>query len=159
MVTERWLVAAQRILRDLAELDLVANHIRDGLARAPQSEDAEFIWEAIAAAIEDLYSGLERAFEVIAEMVDEVTPTGQAWHRDLLEQMAVALPGRRHQVISSETFAYLDELRRFRHRMRNLYMHQLDLGIVGRLAESLERFAAARDEVQRFAQSLTGSAS
>lgn len=154
MVTERWMVAAQRILRDLAELDPVITHIRDGLARAPHSEDEIFIWEAIAAAIEDLYTGLGRILQVIAEMVDEVTPAGSAWHRDLLEQVAVALPGRRPEVITKASFAYLDDLRRFRHRIRNLYFNQLDVSMVRAHAESLDRFVVVRDEVERFARVL-----
>ncbi|HAC62266.1 MAG TPA: hypothetical protein DCF68_01700, partial [Cyanothece sp. UBA12306] len=53
-------------------------------------------------------------------------PTGNKWHRDLLDQMAVNITNVRTEVITEETRAILDELRRFRHVIRSAYSFQLD---------------------------------
>jgi uncharacterized protein YutE (UPF0331/DUF86 family) len=53
-------------------------------------------------------------------------PTGDKWHRDLLEQMSVDIPKVRKAVITEETRLILDQLRRFRHLVRSAYSCQLD---------------------------------
>jgi hypothetical protein len=68
-----------------------------------------------------LYSGLERLFELIARHLDEEPLTGETWHRDLLQRMAAEVAELRPAVISTDTLKALDEYRRFRHLVRNLY--------------------------------------
>ncbi|WP_369769939.1 hypothetical protein [Gloeocapsa sp. PCC 73106] len=58
-----------------------------------------------------IYTGLERIFEVIATEIDLILPTGDKWHRDLLDQMAIEITTVRKAVITEETRLILDELR------------------------------------------------
>ena len=53
-------------------------------------------------------------------------PAGDDWHTKPLSQMAKAVPKLRSAVIGRETRGLLDELRRFRHRIRQAYDEELD---------------------------------
>ena len=81
---------------------------------------------SIALNLHGVYTGIERIFEVIAKKIDQRFPTGDKWHRDLLEQMSVDIPRVKKAVITEETRLILDELRRFRHLVRSAYSCQLD---------------------------------
>ena len=76
--------------------------------------------------MEGVYSGLEAILRIIADEVDKGVPSGTAWHALLLEVMVTSKEGVRPQVLSEETFALLDQLRRFRHVARNNYALDLD---------------------------------
>jgi len=88
------------------------------------SEQGVYI-DSVALNLHGFYSGLERIFEIIARHVDENIPSGDLWHRDLLKQMSKEQKDLRPAVISTGSFSYLDELRRFRHLVRNVYTFNL----------------------------------
>lgn len=78
--------------------------------------------QGLAGAIEKIYSGCERALEVIARDIDQKPIEKNAgWHRSLLLRMKNAVPGVRPAVLSDETYTKLDHLRSFRHRQRHTY--------------------------------------
>ena len=52
-------------------------------------------------------------------------PSSENWHRELLAQMQRDVPEVRPAVISSENARRLDEFRRFRHLVRNVYASEL----------------------------------
>jgi hypothetical protein len=83
--------------------------------------------DGVALNLHGFYSGVERLFELIARRVDHNLPTSQTWHRDLLEQMAHDIPGIRPAVavIDQDRVRALDEFRRFRHLVRNVYTMNL----------------------------------
>jgi hypothetical protein len=68
---------------------------------------------------------LERIFERIATAIDSSLPSGTNWHRELLNQMAIEVPGIRPAVISSDLKEKLEEYRGFRHVVRNVYTYRL----------------------------------
>jgi len=74
------------------------------------------------------YTALETLLERVARLVDEEVPTGANWHRELLLQMRIQLPGLRPRVVPAEMIPNLDELRKFRHFFRNAYVLDLDSG-------------------------------
>ena len=79
----------QRINDELAKIEDTLSRIRRGL----ESIDVlpirarEFIENTIATDLADIYSGIERIFERIANEVDGHLPRGSRWHKTLLEQM------------------------------------------------------------------------
>jgi hypothetical protein len=77
-------------------------------------------------ALHGWYSALESILERIARQIDGVVPTGDRWHRALLAQTAVAVPGLRPAVITAATRAELEELRAIRHFLRHAYGADLD---------------------------------
>jgi len=102
-----------------------------------------------------VYTGIERIFEVIAKKIDQRFPTGDKWHRDLLEQMSVDIPRVRKAVITEETRLILDELRRFRHLVRSAYSCQLDEEKVLIIAHQIvNSYQTIINEIQLFCNNL-----
>jgi len=85
----------------------------------------EVYLDSVALNLHGFYSGLERLFELIAKHIDQRPPSGEVWHRDLLQQMAQEITDVRPGVISRESMVSLDGLRRFRHLVRNIYTFNL----------------------------------
>ncbi len=93
--------------------------------------------DSAALNLHGFYAGVERLFEAVALQLDGSLPKGEAWHRDLLDQMMLDLPGLRPPVITADVMHTLDEYRRFRHVVRNVYAESLDPLRVGELVERL----------------------
>ncbi len=98
-----------------------------GWSKARQMPEEDMYLDGVALNLHGFYSGVERLFELIARRVDHNLPTSQTWHRDLLEQMAHDIPGIRPAVavIDQDRVRALDEFRRFRHLVRNVYTMNL----------------------------------
>ena len=111
---------------------------------------------SIALNFHGVYTGIERIFEVIAKKIDQRFPTGDKWHRDLLEQMSVDIPRVRKAVITEETRLILDELRRFRHLVRSAYSCQLDEEKVLIIAHQIvNSYQTIINEIQLFCHNLS----
>ena len=100
-------------------------------------EEANAYIESAALHLQSFYTAVEQILSRIAENIDESIPDGSAWHIDLLRQMTYEAPGRRPSILRSETHDALDELRGFRHRVRNLYTFHLNPDRVVTLTNSL----------------------
>jgi len=99
--------------------------------------------DSVALNLHGFYSGVERLFELIARQVDHTLPEHSAWHRDLLQQMAQDLPTVRPAVVSQENAAIIDEFRRFRHLVRNVYTINLAPEKMTGLMEALPKVVAS----------------
>jgi hypothetical protein len=127
-----------RIRGEIGDLDRVVQRANQNWPLAQQESDEQTVYtDSVALNLHSFYSGLERLFELIARQVDRRLPDGAIWHRDLLEQMAEDVPDARPAVISSETAVVLDEFRRFRHLVRNVYTIHLDPQKMEPLMQSL----------------------
>ena len=126
-----------RIRQELDEIRRVLARITAGWERARRSND-DFYVDSVALNLHGFYSGFERIFTRIAETVDGDLPRGENWHYHLLRQMLVEIPGLRPAVISTETGNILDEQRRFRHLIRNIYAYKLDPDRVGKLVHAAQ---------------------
>jgi HepT-like protein len=91
----------------------------------------------IGAILHDFYTGIEHLFERIAPELNGGVPAGPSWHRELLENMTLELPGVRPPLLRAETAHALDEFLRFRHLFRNLYGFELLWPKVRALLEQL----------------------
>jgi len=49
--------------------------------------------------LHDFYTGTEGIFEAIANTIDKRIPTGINWHKELLNQMVLDIPGLRTHII------------------------------------------------------------
>ncbi len=111
----------------------------------------EFVLRAVGSVLHDYYSAAENIFKEIAKVVDGRLPTGTEWHKDLLRQMKLTINGIRPAVLRKSTFEKLDEYRRFRHLVRNIYGFNL---LPDRVAELLEALPdldrALREDLQTF---------
>ena len=127
-MSNSWQSLIDRIRGELADLDLVAARaIQNWSLSQPGQAEHDVYIDSVALNLHGFYTGLERLFELIARQVDLHLPEGANWHRDLLTQMAQDMPDTRPSVIDAKTAAALDEFRRFRHLVRNVYTVHLDV--------------------------------
>ena len=74
----------------------------------------------------EIYMGAENLMLRVAKSLAEPIPSGKAWHKELLEQLAGENPGIRPPLFSPDTAEQLDEFRRFRHVVHHVYSIQYD---------------------------------
>ncbi len=117
---------AQRIRDELSGLDSEVKRAAKAWEMMSGASDPDPYIDSAALNLHGFYSGIERLFELIATQVDEYSPSGEAWHRTLLNRMARPAADIRPAVIQPQTAAKLDEYRKFRHLVRNVYTSRLD---------------------------------
>lgn len=112
---------------------------------------------ALGKLLHDLYSVMEKALTKIAKDLNGGVPQGEDWHRRLLDQMAMDLPGIRPAVISKEFIQHVKPYLGFRHIFRNLYAPQLEWDRMQPLITDARavshRFAREMKFFQRFLRS------
>jgi len=147
---------AERIRGEVSELEgLVRRVLRAWSKVQNASPEQEFYLDSVALNLHGFYSGMERLFELIARRIDQKLPSGEAWHRDLLEQMAQDFSGVRPAVISQESAIGLDKFRRFRHLVQNIYVTSLRADKMLDLATALPAiWTKLRDELLAFSDFL-----
>ena len=92
---------------------------------------------ASASILHSFYNGLENIFSCIAKRIDSATPTGDRWHRDLLDQMGKATP-ERNQVLTNLSIERLIDFMGFRHFYRHSYSSFLEWDELEKLVCSVE---------------------
>jgi hypothetical protein len=113
----------------------------------------------LGAILHDFYTGAERSFLKIAPELNGGVPAGVSWHRELLQNMTLALPGVRPAVIRKETAHALQEFLRFRHLFRNLYGFELEWQRVRALLAQLPgAWRRLRTDLDRFVGFLRAAA-
>jgi len=101
------------------------------------NHDPSIVVDAVALNLHGIYGVIERLFEIIARQIDRSLPTGDSWHRDLLNQMVTPVPGLRPALLSTGLRAGLDSFRRFRHVVRNVSVVDLDPDLIRPLVQDL----------------------
>ena len=94
-------------------------------AAAPQENDT-FSLRARGSILHDFYNGIERVFVRIAEELNGGVPKGDQWHRQLVKDMSLEIPGVRPAVIDEDLARSLGDFLRFRHVFRNVYGFALE---------------------------------
>lgn len=143
---------AERLKGEIPDLDRLVQRV---LKAWPQAQSHEVYLDSVALNFHGFYSGLERLFELIARHIDRDLPTGTNWHRDLVQQMVRDLPTIRPAVIGEDHLTALDEFRRFRHLVRNIYTIDLQSEKVEKLIPLLvSSWSGIQAELLAFAQFL-----
>ena len=123
--------------------------------RVFQASGNEDYLDSVALNLHGFYSGLERIFEFVAEVIDGTKPSGENWHQTLLRQAATERPSVRPAVISIDSCNHLDEFRRFRHVVRNAYTFKFDPVKIAQLIDQTPRlFSQLQAELLAFADFL-----
>ena len=148
-----YLELAQRIYSEIPDLEHTINRALRAWSKVKKkSHEQDIYLDSVALNLHSFYSGLEHIFELIARHIDQVFPTGETWHRDLLHQMACDVAKIRPALISQKSESILDEFRRFRHLVRNVYTMNLAPdkmeGLISSLSELLNNLCA---ELRAFA--------
>jgi hypothetical protein len=146
---------AERIRGEASDLDRVVQRASAAWLQAQRVPDADAYLDSVALNLHGFYSGLERLFELVVRHVDHSVPTGETWHRSLLQQVAQDIADVRPAVISPNSAQALDEFRRFRHLVRNVYtMNLVPERMAGLLAALPGLWLAVRAELLAFADFL-----
>lgn len=145
---------ASRLEQTLADLERVVTRVDGQMKKALTTNDDAYL-DAVALNLHGFYAGVERAFEDIAQTVEQSLPSGPRWHQNLLLQMGAEIPEIRPSVISRSTRDCLDEYRQFRHIVRNMYTFNLRGSRLRELAEEVgDCFTAVSTDLNRFIQFL-----
>ncbi len=144
---------SDRIHGAIPDLDRVVKRaLRAWSCTRETSEDQDVYLDSVALNLHGFYSGLERIFEMISRRLDQSLPSSEVWHRDLLFQMGREIQGVRPAVISQEHADRLDEFRRFRHLVRNVYTMNLMPDRMSKLISVLPNlWSQLRAELMAFA--------
>jgi hypothetical protein len=155
-VTGRFAVLAGRTRQDVAALERVVERVERAVrARRLETAEPDLLLDSAALNLHDFYSGLERIFTHVASTVDQSVPTGPDWHRELLRQMTIEIPGLRPPVLALGVADQVDEYLRFRHVVRHVYAFALEPERVERLASRLPAtFRDVREGLMAFASVL-----
>lgn len=143
---------SQRIARTVSELDEASSLV------AAQDATRMYLYAA-AALLETFYTGIEKALSRVAA-VTGTTPVGHGWHRQLLRDSTLDLPGVRPAVISAGTANALERFLGFRHGFRNLYLLDLDRELIlPLLRDTPTVWRQARSDLDSFADAMERLAS
>jgi hypothetical protein len=111
---------SERIQRDVMLIDQLLAAYDDLLLQVKQKPPDLVQVTALASVLHSFYNGLESIFVTIAKEVDGTVPTGDRWHRDLLEQMGEANEFR-GVVLPSLILSQIQNYLAFRHYYRHAY--------------------------------------
>ncbi len=153
---------AIRIKDELVDIDRSVEKALKSWLLAKSTEDNRDIYlDSVALNLHSFYSGIERIFELIVRHVDGVEiEKRETWHRELLLKASKEVGEVRPAVIGRQSYDVLDEFRRFRHLVRNVYAANLDLKkMAGLLDELPDLWPKLRDELQAFGNFLKELAS
>lgn len=153
---EAYFILADRIHQELDELTHVVSRAeRAILAGKQRPEDQDLFVDAAALNLHDFFGGLERIFQQVGTVVDGELPAGSDWHRQLMDQMQREMPDLRPAVLSADLINALDEFRRFRHVVRNIYAFKFDPERIERLVKQMSAsFTQVRIELLVFVSFL-----
>ena len=133
MTKTELLVITRRMKEELENIARLENElVSRGLLGEIQGKgssfplDDSFTRRAIGSILHDLYVACENMFEIIGREIDQALPSNPSWHRALLQQMTLDIPGVRPAVLRKETATSLDKYRSFRHVFRNVYGFNLE---------------------------------
>lgn len=125
---------ASRIRLELSEIKRTVDRVQAGWRASKRSSDDLYL-DAVALNLHGFYGRFERSFELIAKVIDDSRPRSAEWHPELLVQMSTEIPGVRPSVISTASVARLDEYRKFRHLVRNVYTFKFEPSQMEHLVE------------------------
>ncbi len=142
------------IRADRGALDARTQEVRSFAESAASAERAS----ALALALDRAYTALESILERIARTLEGDIPVGPDWHRALLHNASLDIPGVRPPLLRAPTIAAADHLRRFRHFLRHAYAADLDAQRLDTLArvwlESGDALAADLNAVERLLEAM-----
>jgi len=120
------------------QLDRLIDEHRALLERCVSHGPSTIEVSALATLLHSFYSGIENCLKRIAIEIDGSVPSGDAWHSQLLKNMASAT-NLRPQVLSEALFESLREYLAFRHFFRQAYSFHFDWVKMSHLVLKAER--------------------
>ena len=118
----------ERIADEHSKIERTVEEIKVRLQKMKSASAEELIdlKDLVAMRLSVFYMGIENIFKRVAQEIDMDEPQGKNWHTDLLQQMSTSRASR-PSVISEKTAAALTLILKFRHRVRNIYVFELEI--------------------------------
>lgn len=146
---------AAELADEIASVDHTLGELVAALAIVRDRKLSPLERYGMAALVESFYTGVERALDRIAAVFGSRSKA-DGWHRRLLNESALDVPGVRMAVLSKTSVETLEPLLAFRHRVRNLYAFQLDEARVVEIAQTVPgSWTVVRAELIQFSAGLT----
>lgn len=110
---------------DAKDFRVLVEENKRALGRIEQGAVDSLDWAALGYTVHNIYGVIENYCLRIAKFFEN--GIGQdAWHKELLRRMTLAIGDLRPALLDDEALLLFDELRSFRHLFRNLYARPLD---------------------------------
>jgi hypothetical protein len=156
---QRFVRLAAAVRQQQQLVSRVVAEAQDALADFADHEPPMRELRGIGGIVHDFYTGIEHLCEKLAPELNGGLPAGPGWHRELLGNMTLDLPGIRPPVLRVETAHSLEDFLRFRHLFRNLYGFELEWPRLRKLLEQLPTaWAAVEADLERFVAFLEAAA-
>lgn len=148
----RSLIIIEKIKNEIESIEKIVSRVEKGFKCAKENiKDADFYLDSVAFNLHGFYSGIEEIFEIIANGIDNELPSGNRWHKDLLDQVSIEITGIRPIIISGNTKKQLIEFLAFRHLIRDIYTFEIKPEKLGKLVEMLSQtFENFKKDVNEF---------
>ncbi|MGI6649362.1 MAG: hypothetical protein ACOX5W_09980 [Bacillota bacterium] len=155
MTKRQFAVIAARIREELSNISLLQQELHaKGILKTGSgqtkinlkitNQNDTFTLRGIGSVLHDFYVSVENIFKLIAREIDDKVPTGDNWHKELLNQMLLNIPEIRPALVSRPTGLKLEEFRAFRHVFRNVYGFNLAgdrlFALLRKFPETAEQF-------------------
>jgi hypothetical protein len=120
------------------------------------SIDPDVAWERSNAFLHGMESGytlIEKAVKRVLDILAETSPSGDAWHKDLIDRVSRPMQGGkgRPAIFDADLRSDLLELMRMRHRARNAIYDDFDASKAGPSVEAAKRvLSRLRDAIAGF---------
>lgn len=135
---------------DFNELAAVVREIRrtaEPLPAEPSLKDKA----ALGAFVHSFYNGVENLLKRLAQQVDQSLPSGEGWHRALLQRMTTEIPSVRPPVLQRQTAEILEPYLGFRHFFRHAYTFEIEWQKLKPLVDGVEEaFKKLRRDLDDF---------
>jgi len=82
--------------------------------------------ESLCLWLHNLYCAFEDLLKIVAKAFENNIMDEERYHIALLKRMTVDIKGVRPALIGTKTFHLMDELRSFRHKIRHMYVFDID---------------------------------
>lgn len=125
-MTAAYAELARRFRAEIEELDRIVKRVMRVWDQANTATvDRDIFIDSVALNLHSFYSGLERLFLLVATHMDGQAPASKNWHQELLQTMGQEVSDVRPALFHPGKIDTLDEFRRFRHLVRNVYATNL----------------------------------
>ena len=139
------------LLAELAKMQQLKSQIQRVQTELVKHPDqADLLHENFALKLHNFYTGCKRIFQLVATELNGGLPSGNDWHRRLLDRMKTEREDR-PAVVSASMTSKLQDYLGFRHVVRSLYGYELDPDRIAKLVSNYpEAWLQFEQEIQIF---------
>lgn len=152
-VNERINLLIAEIDNDLKAMEYIEKQIDELYNNLEKSNVLDKDKAALGYYLHNLYNAIESILKCIAGFFEN-SINGAGWHTDLLKRMTFNIEDIRPAIISKNSYALLNELRKFRHLFRHAYDYELSWKKMDELLKDYKKgklsFTKDMDEFKNF---------